>query len=286
MLLVANEMPWYRNLKFQSVLDPVRYTLCPDVFSGERLRARVRRLIMDGVRRIADNFPIKVNGAVIVGSITTFQYRDDSDIDVNVMISGVDQKFVRDKLNPYIGSINEQVFIEKHPINYKVILGDYDFRKTEGAYNVLKDEWMKKATKSRTDISQTLNSPTVQIPFEDLRGRIEQLHEDLIDLCEGKGSLREVNEALGAIEQEYHNVADARRNYYDAHPESANISALNVLYKLIEESGYLKLCKALLHAVGEGNKVRTQQQLREVQEAFNRTMGQNPVPECAGKLKD
>lgn len=180
----------------ESVLDPIRKTRCPDIFSdvneeNPKLKPEIKELIMNAAIKFLEDIEIpdaKIIELFIVGSSLGFQYRDDSDIDVDLRIN-----IEKDKLSGKFYLIPKGIVVPntEHPINIYLLSADdpeYNFDKdAENAYDVLRDKWIKQSKLENKD----------QIPYAYVSGISEFLIDGMtLQLQRAERDIRELKKYI------------------------------------------------------------------------------------------
>lgn len=129
-----------------SILDPVRKTM-PVIWDENRqLRPEVKAQILDIIYKYIP--PENIRQMFIIGTITGFQYTDDSDVDIQVVVDP--PELAEHGPNTLVRKIQEEVngvLVEgtKHPINfflYKYLGKPAEWQDASfGVYNLLEDKW-------------------------------------------------------------------------------------------------------------------------------------------------
>lgn len=134
---------WVGNIN-ESVLDPVHNTLAKDVWNrNKKLKEKHRRYIIDTFNDWLDTMGVEEDpkDIIIIGSITTYQYSKNSDIDVNVAMDISDEQ--RDELLKYLPN-GSNLPDTNHPVNYYLSKDAMEnVEKQKSAYDVLNDKWIK-----------------------------------------------------------------------------------------------------------------------------------------------
>lgn len=145
-----NKIPSFKNYIQESVIDIPRNTLDPTVFSFPEnelpiLQTAIKEQIVRDINRLNNVFPIKK--FYIIGSILTKRYTDKSDIDINVEIEsmGDDKDMIStDTILKTLKDFNGKLATgTTYPINYYITRYEYDLDKTDAAYDVMTDKWLK-----------------------------------------------------------------------------------------------------------------------------------------------
>ena len=124
----------FKNFIKESIIDIPRRTYAPGVFDdadtkNPKLKPSVVKQIEDQIKVFAKEYPVIKIG--LIGSILTKRYRDDADLDINVLFDipeDKDRPAERERLvMKFISSSNPKnvqgklIPGTKHPINYFMI---------------------------------------------------------------------------------------------------------------------------------------------------------------------
>jgi hypothetical protein len=149
-------MRTYNKFFKESILDPVKKGLSEEVWTDdEKLRPEVKKQILDTLYDWLDQIDIKEKPQSVefVGSVTGYQYTDDSDIDIGVQIPVSEE---REKRLVKILPNGNLLKGTNHPVNYFIIgsegrsVAQKDIQ--QAIYDILKDEWIKKPVPLNQDI--------------------------------------------------------------------------------------------------------------------------------------
>ena len=186
----------------ESVLDPIRKTRCQDIFDDVNSESpKLKKSVSEMIISIAEKFikdikaidpeikpEPKIIELFVVGSSLGLQYRDDSDIDVDMRIN-----LTKKQMSGKFSYIPKNIILPNtnHPINIFLLTADdpeYNFDKdAENAYNVLTDTWIKQ--------SQLSNSN--QIPYAYISGISEFIMDGMtLQLQRAERDLRELNKYI------------------------------------------------------------------------------------------
>ena len=127
----------FKDFLKESIIDIPRKTYARPVFdnadtSNPKLKPSVQKQILDGIKTF-ERFG-KVVKYTLIGSILTKQYRDDADLDINILFdipgSQAEQEKVHEKIREYQGQFNGKTIPgSNHPINYFSIIDPALFTK-------------------------------------------------------------------------------------------------------------------------------------------------------------
>jgi hypothetical protein len=130
----------------ESILDPVKEELSPEIWNGEKLKPQVKTHI---IKRFESWFRAhassgRIKYMYLLGSMTGYQYSKDSDLDINVVTNLTDEK-VKELFEILPNGSNLPG--TEHPINYYVVNKENPKWRTAGFYDLLKDVWVHKENK-------------------------------------------------------------------------------------------------------------------------------------------
>jgi hypothetical protein len=267
-----------KQLTKESVIDIPRDSLDADVFQffddGRQpiLKDGIKAQILKDIETIKETVPVvRFYG---IGSVFTPNYKEDSDIDINVQVDIHDLDSISAaEILQSLKRLNGKLAVStQHPINYFCITDEFDWDKAEAVYDIVNERWLKAPQIINPDVGsyvikfqETLRSIDLGtgelrrnlIDFEDIKRlktrNIQQLH----DLSEKK--LEEIEENLGQLVGVYHDVKILRKLAFDRMltPQevqmygSKNMLPENIIYKLLEKYYYIRFLKRLQEVLEE-----------------------------------
>ena len=267
----------------EGVIDIPRMTLAPKVWDNPssenpKLKQSVLDLINDRLKKFANEYP--VIKSTLIGSILGHRYRNDADLDINVLFDVPKEKREEERvrLAKSLRDINGKVIPgSEHPINYYVLtdpeLEKQQAAKADGNYDILKNKWIRKPEKIEFDASKYLDQFKKQVSELDiLKGELKRDIIDYDELKELKPSdildLQEkINEKLEEIEDSIKKVKDIgdkldadRRAGFDTDMTPDQIKQYgiknklptSVIYKYLEKYHYLKFYKKCKEILDDG----------------------------------
>lgn len=279
---------WYLN---ESVLDIPKDGLDPTVFNfpdqgapiiHTRIRAQILQPLVD-INKI-----VTVLDYFIIGSILTPKYGSNSDIDVVVEVEEEISAVKLENLVSLLKSINGKLAVgTTHPINYFILKGQYDLDKTEAAYDIADDNWLKEPQEQTFNVRKYVAK--LKNTFTEVDLATAELRRDLIDFKELKtlsksdisGITDEVKKTLAKIEtdiegiiQTYLNAKTLRKAAFDREMTPADIRKFgiknqlpeNILYKLLERYFYRDFAIKLKELADEG--IDTTADVQKVRKTF------------------
>jgi hypothetical protein len=282
------------NFLKEAVIDIPRRTYAKDVFDNAdtenpKLKQSVLDIINAQLKEFEKIYPIKKYS--LVGSSITKNYRDDADLDVNVLFDVVlaDREAVRLKLAKELRGINGKLIPgTKHPINYYIItdpnVKETNDKMADGVFDIKNNTWLRKPKEFKFDANRYAADFEKKVREIDV---VEgELKRDIIDYKELTElnpddvlNLQEIiNEKISKIEDDIkhlvsigNTVLKDRQDAFatDMTPDEIrtfgkkNLLPKNVIYKMLEKYHYLKLYHQLKDILDDG-KI-TDAEIRSIQ---------------------
>lgn len=260
---------YFRDVLNESVIDIPRNSLDPTVFEFPEdgppiMHPIIKTQISYDIDKIKEVVPVVVY--FVVGSILTKNYTPHSDIDVNVQIDPPDETVVEgvfDLLKILNGKLGAGT---THPINYFIIKDDYDLDKTDGAYDVANEAWIKESEDIDLNVQNYMDR--FQSTIQGIDFNVEELRRDIIDLEALKGmnegqirdletrteeKMKEIEDDAESLVRHYMNVTTLRKQAFEKDMSPTEIRKYgkknklpeNVVYKLLERYYYFDFMKTL-----------------------------------------
>ena len=267
----------------EAVIDIPRRTYAKDIFDNAdtenpKLKQSVLDIINAQLKEFEKHYPIKKYS--LVGSSITKNYRDDADLDVNVLfdVAPADREAVRIKLSHELRGINGKLIPgTKHPINYYIItdpkIKEANDDMADGVFDIKNNTWIRKPKEFKFDAKRYAADFEKKVKEIDV---VEgELKRDIIDYKELKElnpddvlNLQEIiNDKISKIEDDIKHlisigdeVVQQRRDAFatDMTPEEIrtfgkkNLLPKNVIYKMLEKYHYLRLYHQLKDILNDG----------------------------------
>ena len=300
----------FRLIK-EAVIDIPRRTYAKGVFDNAdtdnpKLKQGVLDIINNQIKQFNDIRPVLKYS--LVGSILTKNYRDDADLDVNVLfdVPLPDRDVIRKELAKSLRNINGALVPgTKHPINYYIItdpnVKETNDKMADAVFDIKNNTFIRKAKEFKFDAKR------YAADFEKKVREIDvvqgELKRDIIDYKELKElnpddilNLQElINEKLDEIENGIKQLVDIGNTVLkdradafatDMTPEEIktfgrkNQLPKNVVYKMLEKYHYLTFYKELKDILEDGQVTDAEIQsiqTEEVNKSFAFTFGRfNP----------
>lgn len=271
------------NLFKEAVIDIPRRTYAKDVFDNAdtenpKLKQSILDIINAQLKEFEKLYPIKRYS--LVGSIITKNYRDDADLDINVLfdVAPADREAVRIKLAHELRGINGKLIPgTKHPINYYIItdpnVKETNDKMADGVFDIKNNTWARKPKEFKFDAERYAADFEKKVKEIDV---VEgELKRDIIDYKEltelNPGDvlhLQEIiNDKMDQIENDIkqlvsigNTVLKDRQDAFatDMTPEEIktfgkkNLLPKNVIYKMLEKYHYLRLYHQLKDILDDG----------------------------------
>jgi hypothetical protein len=279
------QVQYFKHMK-ESIIDIPRRTYAPGVFdeadtSNPKIKPSVKKLIDDQLKDFEKEYTILKVG--LIGSILTKRYRNDADLDINVLfdVPKEKQEEERVRLSKQFLSVSNPDNIQgkeipgtKHPINFYFLTSketyDDQEKKADAVFDIENNKFIKRPDEFVFDPSLYVKEFEKKVQELDvIKG---ELKRDIIDYDELKElnpndvlELQDkINDKLEEIENDIEDVikvgdtVDAeRRAAFDTDMSPDEIKQFgiknrlpkNVVYKLLEKYHYLtfyKKCKKIL----------------------------------------
>jgi hypothetical protein len=270
----------FNRFLHESVIDPDRHinnVALFDLGNQIKLKHDVRAQILAGIGKLARHMSVK--DYTLIGSILTHYYAEDSDVDINVLVSNKDVEM------PELRNIAVQhsgKFVEgtKHPINFHILNDESDFKNAndsaDAVFDISNNQFIRQAINRPFQVEKYMGK------FKKLVAEIDVLKKDMVDDLIDYTELRQLSresitqlqkaieseikqiekDALGLIDL-YDKVRKDRADAF-ARPLTAkdiaeygtkNRLPPNVVYKLLERHHYMTFLHKVKEIVGNDDKL-------------------------------
>jgi nicotinamide mononucleotide adenylyltransferase len=293
------EEKMFRLIK-EAVIDIPRRTYAKGVFDNAdtdnpKLKQGVLDIINNQIKQFSNIRPVLKYS--LVGSILTKTYRDDADLDINVLfdVPLPDRDVIRKELAKSLRNINGTLVPgTKHPINYYIItdpnVKETNDKMADAVFDIKNNTFIRKAKDFKFD------SKRYAADFEKKVREIDvvqgELKRDIIDYNELKElnpddvlDLQElINIKLDEIEDSIKHLVDIGNTVLkdradafttDMTPEEIktfgrkNQLPKNVIYKMLEKYHYLTMYKKLKEILSDGEV--TDAEINSIDEALEKS---------------
>ena len=273
----------------ESIIDIPRQVYAPAVFDNNdtedpKLKISVLNMITAQFEEFEKEYPILDNS--LIGSILTKRYRNDADLDINVLFDVPEDKREEERLRlskQFLASSNPDNIQGKlipgtrHPVNYYFITDrkTYDDQnaKADAVYSIKGQKFIKRPEAFEFNPSLYIKDFQRQVDKIDmLKGELKRDIIDYDELTELKpGEIKDlekrISNKLGEIEKDIQDLTDIgtkvdaeRRAAFDTDmtPDEIKTYSIknrlpkNVVYKMVEKYHYLKFLKKCKKILDDG----------------------------------
>ena len=281
-------MKSFRDFK-ESIIDIPRQTYAPGVFDNNdtedpKLKISVLNMITAQFEEFEKEYPILDYS--LIGSILTKRYRNDADLDINVLFDVPEEKREEERLRlskKYLSAKNPDniqgklIPGTKHPVNYYFITDkktyDDQNEKADAVYSIKGQKFIKRPEDFEFNPNLYMRDFQRQVDKIDiLKGELKRDIIDYDELSELKpGEIKDLEKRtqnkLSEIEKSIQDLTDIgdkvdaeRRAAFDRDmtPDEIKTYSIknrlpaNVVYKMLEKYHYLKLLKKCKKILDDG----------------------------------
>lgn len=211
------------SIRFNDELSPLIWD------NNDKLKKDVREILLLNAKRFIEFSglnDIYFNDVIITGSMANYNYNENSDIDVHIILDfnqiSTNKEFVGDYLK-----LKKQLWGEKLPIQVKghdvelYYQDNSESHHSSGVYSLMNDEWLIKPTKKIINI----NTSDIQLKSADIMNSIDELSE-----------YNDNDEFL----KKYENLKNKIKKYRQSGlNKSGEYSIENLVFKILRNNGYL-----------------------------------------------
>jgi predicted nucleotidyltransferase len=316
----------FKDFITESIIDIPRRTYAPGVFDNAdtkepKIKSEIIGMIMKQFTDFKKEYPILDYS--LIGSILTKRYRDDADLDINILfdVPKEKQEEERIRLSKKYLSVKNPDNVQgklipgtKHPINYYFITDkktyDDQNKKADAVYDIGKNKFIKRPDDFVFDIDTYIKDFNKKVQEIDvIRGELKRdiidydelkdlTPNDILDLQDKINSkLEEIEDNIQQIIKIGDNVEADRRAAFDTDmtPDEIRIYGIknrlpkNVIYKMLEKYHYLKFYKKCKQILDDGKVSDKEIDDLKIHEAINlndiKMAAQKFVKGIADKLK-
>jgi len=281
----GKQLKTFRSFK-ESIIDIPRSTYAPGVFddadtNNPKIKSSVMAMINKQIEDFEKEYPVIEIG--LIGSILTKRYRNDADLDINILFDVPKDKQEEERLRlskQFLSSKNPDniqgklISGTKHPVNYYLITDKETYedqnKKADAVFDIKNNKFIKRPEDFTFDINLYIKDFDKKVQEIDVvKGELKRDiidYDELSDLKPGeiKGLQDKVNNKLKEIEkdlQDIINIGDTvdveRRAAFDTDmtPDQIRTYGIKnrlpkaVIYKMLEKYHYItffKRCKKIL----------------------------------------
>ena len=296
----------FKDFITESIIDIPRRTYAPGVFDNAdtkepKIKSEIIGMIMKQFTEFKKEYPILDYS--LIGSILTKRYRDDADLDINILfdVPKEKQEEERIRLSKKYLSVKNPDNVQgklipgtKHPINYYFITDkktyDDQNKKADAVYDIGKNKFIKRPDDFVFDIDMYIKDFNKKVQEIDvIRGELKRdiidydelkdlTPNDILDLQDKINSkLEEIEDNIKQIIKVGDNVEADRRTAFDTDmtPDEIRIYGIknrlpkNVIYKMLEKYHYLKFYKKCKQILDDGEVSDKEIDDLKIHEAIN-----------------
>ena len=270
----------------ESIIDIPRRTYAPLVFDdadtpNPKIKQSVLGMIDKQIKEFEKEYPVLKY--TLIGSILTKRYRNDADLDINVLFDVPEEKQEEERIRlskKYLSASNpdniqgKEIPGTEHPVNYYLITDKktYDDQnaKADAAFDIKTQKFIKRPEDYTFDMNLYLKDFQKKVDEIDVvKGELkrdiidydeltELTPKDIVNLQDKiDGKLKEIETDIGDIIKIGDTVDAERRAAFDTDMSPDEIKKYsiknrlpkNVVYKMLEKYHYLKFykkCKKIL----------------------------------------
>ena len=260
----------------ESIIDIPRRTYAPLIFDdadtkNPKLKPLVIKMIEDRIAKFEEEYPVLKY--TLIGSILTKRYRNDADLDINILFDVPEGKKEDERLRlskKYLSSKNpdniqgKEIPGTEHPVNYYFITDEetYDGQnaKADAVFDIKNQKFVKRPEDYTFDMNLYLKDFEKKVKEIDVvKGELERDivdYDELADLKPGEikdlqkrlsGKLNEIEKDIEDIIEIGDTVDSERRQAFDKPFTPYSIKKYgiknrlpkNVVYKMLEKYHYL-----------------------------------------------
>jgi len=291
----------------ESIIDIPRRTYAPGVFDdadtkNPKIKPSVKKLIDTQLKDFEKEYPILKTA--LIGSILTKRYRNDADLDINVLFDVPKEKQEDERVRlsqKYLSAKNpdniqgKEIPGTKHPINFYFITDQKTYddqnKKADAVFDIENNKFIKRPEDFTFDPSLYVKEFERKVQELDvIKG---ELKRDIIDYDELKelqpndilnlqdkinDKLEEIEDGIKDIIKVGDTVDNERRAAFDKDMSPDEIRQFgiknrlpkNVIYKMLEKYHYLKFYKKCKKILDDGEV--TDAEIDSLKEAKNKSI--------------
>ena len=278
-----------REVLKESVIDIPRRTYAPGVFddadtNNPKIKSSVKTMIDKQVKEFEKEYPVIEIG--LIGSILTKRYRNDADLDINVLFDVPKEKQEDERLRlskQFLSSKNPKniqgklIPGTKHPVNYYIITDketyDDQNEKADAVFDIKNNKFVKRPEDFTFDVNLYMKDFDKKVQEIDVMNG--ELKRDIIDYDELselkpgdiKNLEKRIKSKLEEIQKNIQDIVDIgdtvdaeRRAAFDRDMTPDEIRQYGiknrlpkaVIYKMLEKYHYITFFKYLKNILADG----------------------------------
>ena len=282
------EMKTFKTF-MESIIDIPRSTYAPGVFDGAdsknpKIKATVKAQIDKQIKEFEKEYPVLRTS--LIGSILTKRYRDDADLDINVLFDVPEDKQEEERLRlskKFLSAKNpdniQGMLIpgSRHPINYYIITDketyDDQNEKADAVFDIKNNKFVKRPEDFTFDVNLYMKDFDKKVQEIDvMKGELKRDiidYDELSELKPGdiKNLEKRIKSKLEEIQKDIQDIVDIgdtvdaeRRAAFDRDMTPDEIRQYGiknrlpkaVIYKMLEKYHYITFFKYLKNILADG----------------------------------
>jgi len=217
----------------------IKNELCPEIWGTEQdsldtvlLPTDIRKTILSIAKLFIDDLnvkPIKIEDIILLGSITGYNWSKYSDIDIHIIVDKSELSDNIDLVDEFFTS-KKSVFSNNHDITIKgfdvelYVQGIDEENKSDGAYSVLYNKWVKLPNKPKDFV---LDKTTIQ-------KKVKQYFNELKDIEDSdENDLSKVDQIIRLKEK----IKKIRKSGLES---GGDLSTENLIFKYLRRNGFIE----------------------------------------------
>lgn len=220
----------------QVEFDPniIKDTLCPEIWDEDgKIKPEVRKKLLQATKLHYDYLkiePVKLLDIVITGSIANYNYHDQSDIDVHLILNYEDVDENDELVSEYFGAkkalwqLKHDIKIKGHDVEFYVQDKDQEHH-SSGIYSLVTNDWVIKPEPKKS----------LQIDVE----QVKKKAADFINRIETVSGLAKTLDKVEKINDLKLKIRTLRQAGLNSAAEEFSVE--NLVFKILRNSGYLQM---------------------------------------------
>ena len=294
MYALMNKTDYMKELKtfktfVESIIDIPRSTYAPGVFDNAdtkdpKIKSSVMAMIDKQIKEFEKEYPVIEIG--LIGSILTKRYRNDADLDINVLFDVPKDKQEDERLRlskQFLSSKNPEniqgklIPGTKHPVNYYIITDQETYddqnKKADAVFDIKNNKFVKRPEDFTFDVNLYMKDFDKKVQEIDvIKGELKRDiidYDELSELKPGdiKNLEKRIKSKLEEIEKDIQDIVDIgdtvdaeRRAAFDTDMTPDEIRQYGiknrlpkaVIYKMLEKYHYITFFKYLKNILADG----------------------------------
>ncbi len=243
-----------KSIRSETVIDPIQNQLNQKFFNGMKLRRRIRKAMLDLFNHFTEQFTLtKVDQFILeknfVGSMTSFQWSEDSDIDLHLIIDdeamaneyNATSLEILESLRQVSKQLNGKLYLLGYPIEFYVQAKDEPFY-SDGVYDVEYDTWSKVPEIKEFDKDKVKKAKQLAKDYKKyISTKLKEMHKRYVRYEKDSSDIENIKKLKNDyifINDEIDNIKDKRNKSIRA---EGNDSIMNMKFKFLHRLEVLEI---------------------------------------------